>query len=144
VVLGALDDIVRTATELAGAAGVDFGRLLKSSLFLQQCSDAYTLPDEVHWSSAGRLMQQEVALAALTIGHLYDAANKVMFGGTTRCMPQLEAALKGYLPRDAALHAQHVDAAATQKLHEQLNIVCFLAQSADELLVKPKEAPTLN
>jgi hypothetical protein len=143
VVVGALEDIMRTATRLAGDRAVDFGNVMKSSLFVAHFSDAYAMPEDALWSSAGRLMQQEVARCAQVMGHTYDAANEVLFNSRTRCMPQL-ATLQDYLPRDKALHAQHVDAAASRQLHEKLSIMCFLTQSADELLVKPKERPTLN
>jgi len=59
-------------------------------------------------------------------------------------MPQLDASLLGYLPRDSALHTRHVDADATQKVHEQLRTMFFMIESADELLVKPKNRRTLN
>lgn len=144
LVTGALDEILRTATDISGTSAIDFGRVLKSSLFLMHCSDSYTLPSEADWQGAGRLLQQEVARTALTTGHLFDAASRVLFGNTTHCVPKLKSALKGHLVRDAALQARHVNIAATKNVQDQLQIMCFLTQSADELLVKPKMPPVVN
>ena len=141
----AITDILREVAGLTiDARPFDLTHFCSLSVVFIYRSDQYRPPGEGEVELAAKLMRQELAYNTLVMGHLYDAANRMLFGLDDPFVPKMEQLFLRFLPRDEALHRMFFDEAKTNEVRNAMQQVSFLCQTADELLIKPKDERTIN